>query len=110
MKFATTAVLVSLAVLTSSVAAIDWTSTSESAHQHNWAMPKMGSRIDHQFELAQKNMMERRSKLGLYMPKAGSTPDTSMPGLLGSILGFAYGLQYDVKKPGTCYTSLEATI
>lgn len=55
-------------------------------------------------------MLERRAKLGLYIPKAGSTPDTSMQGFLGTILGFAYGLQYDAKKPGTCYTSLESTV
>ena len=110
MKYATVAVLVSLAVLSTSVAAFDWSSTAESSHQHNWVTPKMGSRIDHQNDLAKRSMLERRAKLGLYIPKAGSTPDTSTPGLLGSILGFAYGLQYDSKKPGQCYDSLESTI
>lgn len=109
-KLASTAVLVSLAVLTTSVQAWDWSSTAESAHQHNYATPKMGSRIDHQFELAQKSMYERRAKLGLYIPKAGSSPDESMTGILGYTLGFAYGLQYDPKTPGICYTSLESTV
>ena len=46
-KYSTVAVLVSLAVLSTSVAAWDWTSTAESAHQHNWNVPNMGLRIDH---------------------------------------------------------------
>lgn len=111
MKHATVAVLVSLAVI-SSVSAfdIDWSSTAESAHQHNWVQPNYGNRIDHQFELAQRKMLDRRQKLGLYIPKASTTADTSMMGILGQILGFAYGLQYDPKSPGTCYTSLESTV
>jgi hypothetical protein len=54
-------------------------------------------------------MLEGRAKMGLYIPKASTTVDTSIPGMLGQLLGFAYGLQYDPKKPGKCYTSIEAT-
>jgi hypothetical protein len=108
-KFSTVALLVSLAVLTTTVAAFDWTSTAESAHQHNWNVPNMGERVRHQSEIARKSMLERRAKLGLYIPKATTTADTSIPGFLGQMLGFAYGLQYDAKKPGTCYTSIEDT-
>ena len=108
-KYSTVAVLVSLAVLTTSVAAWDWTSTAESAHQHNWNIPQMGQRIEHQYDLARRSTMERRAKYGLAMPKAGNTPDKSLNGILGSILGFSYGLQYDPKKPGSCYTAIEDT-
>lgn len=108
-KYSTIAVLVSLAVLTSSAAAFDWTSTTESAHQHKWNVPNMGLRIDHQFELARNSMMERRAKYGLYIPKASMTADFDLNGLLGTMLGFSYGLQYDPKKPGICYQSIEST-
>lgn len=52
-------------------------------------------------------MLDRRMKLGLAIPKASTTADTSIAGLLGKALGFAYGLQYNPQKPGKCYTSIE---
>ena len=54
-------------------------------------------------------MLERRAKYGLWLPKAGNKPDTDLNGLLGTLLGFSYGLQYDPKKPGICYSSIEDT-
>ena len=109
-KYSSAAVLVSLAFLTSTVSAFDWLSTAESAHIHTWDVPNMGSRVDHQFEVAQRSMLERRAKYGLYIPKATTSVDENLPGILGMTLGFAYGLQYDAKTPGICYTSLESTL
>lgn len=46
-KHSTVAVLLTLAVIVSAASAFDWSSTAESAHQHNWQLPNMGSRIQH---------------------------------------------------------------
>ena len=51
-------------------------------------------------------MHARRARLGL----VSATSEEDIEGPLGFTLGVAYGLQYNEKKPGKCYTSIKDTI
>ena len=57
-------------------------------------------------------MENRRQMLGLkgIRGATASGVDTTADGTFAWVLGFAFGLQYDSKKPGACYTALSGSI
>ena len=58
MKYSAVAVLLSIGFATS--LAYNFWASPESVHQHNWVTPGSVSSINHQFELAYMNMLDRR--------------------------------------------------
>ena len=68
--------------------------------------------LDRRYDEALFKVYEQRTKLGLKIPKMtvnGQVECVSTP-LFGMLLGFAFGLQYNHKTQGKCYTNMEASV
>jgi hypothetical protein len=85
------AVLVALALV--SVSAFEFKTYAHEAHQTPWVLQK-GPESFANLEVALLKMENRRAMLGLKGIRGASSTgvDTSVEGVLGMILGFAYGL------------------
>jgi len=70
--------------------------------------------MQREYDQAFTNVLMMRKKEGFHIPKRQSNinnRDSCMDTeTFGTLLGFAYGLQYDTKVPGECYNNLESTI
>ena len=68
--------------------------------------------LDRRYDEAAYNVYDRRLKKGYMIPKQSAiAQDQCMDTpLFGTLLGFAYGLQYNRKVRGVCYESIETSI
>lgn len=68
--------------------------------------------LDRRYDEASYNVYDRRLKLGMKIPRqsaAGQEECIDTP-LFGTLLGFAYGLQYNRKAKGVCYENIETSV
>lgn len=68
--------------------------------------------LDRRYDEASYNVYDRRLKHGLMIPRqsAGGQDECMDTPLFGTLLGFAYGLQYNRKVKGVCYENIETSI
>ena len=76
---------------------------------------KFPADMQREYDQAYNNVLMTRKKEGFHIPKRQGGEINSRDSCMdtetfGTILGFAYGLQYDTKVPGECYNNLESTI
>lgn len=102
--------LLALGCISSATGAFQFTTYAHEQHQTSWVVPKNEYDIEN-LQMAYMKLEGRRTTLGLKrIPRGASEVDTSANDLFGWFLGFAYGLQYNAKKPGACYNAIAGSI
>ena len=68
--------------------------------------------LDRRYDEASFNVYERRVRRGFKIPRAGlgDVDECLENSLTGTMLGFAYGLQYDRNQKGVCFDTIETFI
>ena len=68
--------------------------------------------LDRRYDEAAFNVYDRRLKKGYHIPKqsAAAQDECMDTPLFGTLLGLAYGLQYNRKSRGTCYENIETSV
>ena len=68
--------------------------------------------LERRYDEAVFNVYDRRLRLGWKIPKATANglDECQSDSIFGVLLGFAYGLQYDRKTVGECYSNIESSL